>query len=63
MPKHFTPRPMTAAATSGRHPFRLALDDRHRGRPSVVVKGEPDELKLFVVAFTAFFVAIYSLIA
>lgn len=53
---------MTAAATSGRHPFRLALDDRRR-RPMVVVKGEPDEIKLFVVAFTAFFVAIYSLIA
>lgn len=61
MPKHFTPRPMTAAATSGRHPFRLALDDRRR-RPMVVVKGEPDEIKLFVVAFTAFFVAIYTLI-
>lgn len=62
MPKHFAPRPLTAAATSGRHPLRLALDDRHRGKPTVIVKGEPDELKLFVLSFTAFFVSIYTFI-
>jgi len=63
MPKHFAPhRPMTAAATSGRHPFRLALDDRNRGKPTVIVR-EADELKLFVLSFTAFFIAIYAFIA
>lgn len=53
---------MTAAATSGRHPFRLAIDERHRGKPTVIVR-EDDEMKLFVLSFTAFFVVIYTFIA
>ena len=49
--------PQMIAAPAG-HPFRRLLNATETGRPGT----EDNDLKLFVLSFTAFFVCIYSFI-
>ncbi|MDF0489813.1 hypothetical protein PX554_16885 [Sphingomonas sp. H39-1-10] len=42
-----------------RHPFRQSVARAHASRAD---RGEDDDIKLFVLSFTAFFICFYTLI-
>ena len=50
-------RPLVAANEAARHPLRRALPP-----PAAVVANGDQDLRLFVLSFTAFFVCFYTMI-
>jgi len=52
-------RTLSAAARANGHPIRRSLAP---AQPPKVAKRDEDDLKLFALSFTAFFICIYTMI-